>query len=90
MANNKKTGTPMSSIENTNTIKAIKSNCRECYHSEIRKGILYCQLYDRIKPHKAYCKRYSKEDYSISEDEYKVVLKIKENHQKLSFPWERA
>ena len=59
---NKKTGTAMSRIINTNNIKSVKCNCRQCYHSKVINtyGIkeLYCKYYDTLNPQKKKCKRY--------------------------------
>lgn len=54
----KKTGISMSRIENTNTIKSLKCDCRKCFHSSIRDGALICNYYNKVKPTKRVCKRF--------------------------------
>ena len=61
----KKTGIPMSRIENTNTIKSVKCDCKKCFHFTNNHGIPYCKYYDRPNPHKPKCIRFIEEkDYS--------------------------
>ncbi len=84
-----KSGTSMSSIVDTNTVASVPCNCRKCYHSEKRNGILYCKQYDLVRPHKRKCKRYTLQDYHVTLDEYNEVKQKKENRKEPIFPWER-
>lgn len=63
---NKHTGTSMSKIYNTNNIKAIKCDCKSCYHAEVKKYkqdiTVYCKYRDLINHKKELCARYVKVD----------------------------
>ena len=80
----KKSGTSMSRIENTNTVKPIPCDCRKCYNN-----IPYCRLYDLVRPHKRKCKRYSEQDYHVTKEEYDKSLETKRKRTEPVFPWER-
>lgn len=41
-----KTGTSMSRIENTRLISAVYCDCKKCFHSVNKNGMLYCKYYD--------------------------------------------
>lgn len=84
-----KSGTAMSSIENTNNVSSIKCDCKNCYHSEKRNGILYCKYHDIVRPHKSKCKRFSeKNNYSINRAEYEKLVERKKKRIEPTFPWE--
>lgn len=40
-----KTGTSMSRIENTRLISAVYCDCKKCFHSVNKNGMLYCKYY---------------------------------------------
>lgn len=85
-----KSGTAMSSIENTNSVSLLKCDCKKCYHSVRKNGILYCKYHDIVRPNKKECKRFSKKnDYSISKEEYRKLVENKNNRPEPAFPWER-
>ena len=54
-----KTGTSMSRIENTRLISAVYCDCKKCFHSVNKNGMLYCKYYDLFSPKKKKCARYS-------------------------------
>ena len=54
-----KTGTSMSRIENTRLISAVYCDCKKCFHSVNKNGMLYCKYYDLFSPIKKKCARYS-------------------------------
>ena len=47
-----KVGASTSTIENTRNVSAIESNCRSCFHSISKDGVLYCKYYDLFSPKK--------------------------------------
>ena len=82
-----KTGTAMSNIENTRVVKAIKCNCKKCFHC--KKD--FCTYFSKIIEPKKYCKRFSpRNDYHVSKKEYKEILERKQERAKQppAFPWE--
>ena len=83
-------GTSTGMIVNANSVKAIKCNCRTCFHSVNKKGILYCEYYSLVEPKKQKCARYS----YINRSGKKQKPLTKEQKEKIqgnkvkSFPWE--
>ena len=49
----------MSRIENTRLISAVYCDCKKCFHSVNKNGMLYCKYYDLFSPKKKKCARYS-------------------------------
>ena len=79
-----KVGTSTSTIENTRNVSAIESDCRNCFHSISKDGVLYCKHYDLFAPKKKKCVRYSFWDKSKKAKKNKLKKVKKEP----SFPWE--
>lgn len=67
-----KVGASTSTIENTRNVSAIESNCRSCFHSISKDGVLYCKYYDLFSPKKKKCVRYSFLDKSKRSPKDKV------------------
>ena len=80
-----KVGASTSTIENTRNVSAIESDCRSCFHSISKDGVLYCKYYDLFSPKKRKCVRYSFLDKSKKSPKNKVKKVKKEP----TFPWER-
>ena len=80
-----KVGVATSTIENTRRVSAIESNCRNCFHSISKDGMLYCKYYDVFSPHKKKCVRYSFLDKSRKAPK-NVIKRVKKEP---TFPWER-
>lgn len=80
-----KVGASTSTIENTRNVSAIESDCRSCFHSISKDGVLYCKYYDLFSPKKRKCVRYSFLDKSKKSPKNKVKKVKKEP----AFPWER-
>ena len=80
-----KVGASTSTIENTRNVSAIESNCRSCFHSISKDGVLYCKYYDLFSPKKKKCVRYSFLDKSKKSPKNKVKKVKKEP----TFPLER-
>lgn len=80
-----KVGASTSTIENTRNVSAIESDCRSCFHSISKDGVLYCKYYDLFSPKKRKCVRYSFLDKSKKSPKNKVKKVKKEP----TFLWER-
>lgn len=83
-----KVGAATSTIENTRKVSAIASDCRNCFHSISKDGVLYCKYYDIFSPKKKKCARYSFLDKSKGKNKspQNKVVKVKKEP---TFPWER-
>ncbi|WP_182431230.1 hypothetical protein [Ruminococcus sp. AF17-12] len=44
-----KTGTSMSRIENTRLISAVYCDCKKCFHSVNKNGMLYCKYCNGVQ-----------------------------------------
>lgn len=80
-----KVGASTSTIENTRNVSAIESNCRSCFHSISKDGVLYCKYYDLFSPNKKKCVRYS----FLDKTKKSPKTKVKNVKKKPTFPWER-
>lgn len=80
-----KVGASTSTIENTRNVSAIESNCRSCFHSISKDGVLYCKYYDLFSPKKKKCVRYS----FLDKTKKSPKTKVKKVKKKPTFPWER-
>lgn len=78
-----KVGVPTSTIENTRNVSATESDCKNCFHSVSKDGVLYCKYYDLFSPKKKKCVRYSFLDKSKSPHN-----KVKKVKKEPTFPWE--
>lgn len=84
-----KVGVSTSRIENTREVVAITSDCKNCFHSINKNGMLYCKYYDTFSPRKRKCVRYSFLDKSKEKKNTPRKELVRAKKEPV-FPWERA
>ena len=77
----------MSRIENTRLISAVYCDCKKCFHSVNKNGMLYCKYYDLFSPKKKKCARYSFLDKG-KKKRISPKEKPKRVKKEPTFPWE--
>lgn len=82
-----KVGASTSTIENTRTVSAVQCDCRNCFHSISKDGVLYCKYYDIFSPKKKKCVRYSFLEKGKKKNK-SPQNKVKKVKKEPTFPWE--